>query len=250
MKQLNNTGFFLIILLLVAPFAYGDMKQVQFESRDGLPITADLYLSNPETAPFILLFHQAGWSRGEYRETAPLLNKMGYNCMAIDQRSGREVNGVSNETARIAFKQKKGMTYLDAYIDLSAALHYVLKNYPKGKKILLGSSYSASLVLRLAAEHPDKIAAVLAFSPGEYFKKQKNATYIQSFASRIQCPVFITSSKNENHYWQVIYNKIGGKKASFLPESPGNHGSRALWAQFKDSVAYWQAVKGFLKTIK
>ena len=34
---------------------------------------ADLYIAHDASAPFILLFHQAGWSRGEYLEIAPKL---------------------------------------------------------------------------------------------------------------------------------------------------------------------------------
>ena len=50
----------------------------------------------PANAPVLVLFHQAGWSRGEYREIAPKLNELGYICLAIDQRSGKGVNGVAN----------------------------------------------------------------------------------------------------------------------------------------------------------
>jgi len=39
------------------------------------------------------------------------------------------------------------------------------------------------------------------------------------------------------------------KKQFFLPETKGNHGSRALWEKFSDNGSYWNAVKDFLKTI-
>ena len=38
---------------------------------------------------FIVMFHQAGWSRGEYREIAPKLVAKGYRVLAVDQRAGR-----------------------------------------------------------------------------------------------------------------------------------------------------------------
>ncbi|MGY8687411.1 MAG: hypothetical protein ACKVHP_06705, partial [Verrucomicrobiales bacterium] len=83
--------------------ASAQFEIVSFDSQDGLEVTADLFMAheNPET-PFILLFHQAGFSRGEYREIAPRLNQLGFNCMAIDQRSGNAANGVTNETAQRA----------------------------------------------------------------------------------------------------------------------------------------------------
>src|SRR5438477_11180739 len=72
--------------------------QITFPSADGLIITADSYLQN-DTLPWILLCHQAGYSRGEYKETAVKFENFGYNCLAIDQRSGDSVNGIKNETA-------------------------------------------------------------------------------------------------------------------------------------------------------
>ena len=77
-------------------------ETIQFNSGDGIRVTADVYMTESADAPFILLFHQAGYSRGEYREIAPRLNAMGYNCMAVDQRSGKEVVGVQNLTHEMA----------------------------------------------------------------------------------------------------------------------------------------------------
>ncbi|MFT4637364.1 MAG: hypothetical protein ACI8T1_000673 [Verrucomicrobiales bacterium] len=36
------------------------------------------------------------------------------------------------------------------------------------------------------------------------------------------------------------------EKVSFIPTTAGNHGSRALWPQFNDSEAYWEAIEAFL----
>lgn len=87
-----------IIMGILLPFMVysADFQTVTFETEDGLVVTADVYVSQPESAPFILLFHQAGFSRGEYRPIAPKLNELGFNCMAVDQRSGNMANGVVN----------------------------------------------------------------------------------------------------------------------------------------------------------
>jgi pimeloyl-ACP methyl ester carboxylesterase len=211
-------------------------------------ITADIYLSHSLDAPLIVLFHQAGWSRGEYIEIAPRLNKLGFNCIAIDQRSGEKVNNVINKTHRKAAAANKPTTYLDAYTDMDAALNFAIDNYGKGKVIVWGSSYSSSLVIELASENKDKVDGVLSFSPGEYFVKfGKSETYISDFAKTIDIPVFITSAKNEKTNWEKIYNSIPSKnKYYFLPKTNGNHGSRALWSKFDDSEDYWKAVTPFL----
>lgn len=225
---------------------------IEFPSLDGLLITADLYRAHDDpTTPFIVLCHQAGWSRGEYREIAPRLNQMGFNCMAIDQRSGGKVNGVDNETARRAKKEGKSTAFPDAEQDIIAALKYA-RDQNKGKIILWGSSYSAALSLRIAGEHPDLVDAVLAFAPGEYFTRfGKPDDWIAQSAQKIEVPVFITSAKDEYPRWKSIYEAIPSRqKVKFVPSTPGNHGSRALWKKFDDSDDYWNAVTPFLESLK
>lgn len=249
-------GFFAALLVTGYSFsAYpvhaepDEITTVSFKAADGLNITADLYMAHEETAPFIILFHQAGWSRGEYREIAPRLNAMGFNCLAVDQRSGGSINSVENETVKNAEAAGKGTTYLDAYADLEAALLYVKSKYDLEKLLVWGSSYSAALVIRLAGDFPGMIDGVLSFAPGEYFEKfGKSATFVESSAKSISCPVFITSAHDEQPNWASIYEAIPSKsKKAFVPETAGNHGSRALWKKFEDSEAYWQAVTEFLE---
>jgi alpha-beta hydrolase superfamily lysophospholipase len=225
------------------------IETIQFPAEDGLLVTADLYQWHDEDAPFIVLFHQAGWSRGEYKEIAPKLGELGYNCMAVDQRSGKSVNQVDNETARLAAREKVSAGFIDALKDMRAALRLVETRYPDAKRIAWGSSYSSALVLVLAGEEPDLMDAVISFSPGEYFARfGKSKHYVKDAAAKIEAPVFITSAKNEHKSWKAIYEAIpSDHKMSFLPETKGNHGSRSLWAKFGDSGAYWKAVEQFLR---
>ena len=223
------------------------MITTNFKSEDGLIITADVYpIKNPE-APWIILFHQAGYSRGEYRPIAPRLNEMGFNCMAVDQRSGKEVNDVENETAKKAKEKKLAMEYPDAFPDLEASLKYVKNAFNSKKTIVWGSSYSASLVFILASKYPEDVTALVAFSPGEYFTFEGKK--IADFASEVDCPVFITSSASEHNSWKKIYQSVSSKtKTGFLPAVEGFHGSKALWESKEGHEAYWEALKKFLKS--
>lgn len=224
-------------------------KTFEVKSADGLLVTVDAYTPVSGDAPSIVLCHQAGWSRGEYQEIAPKLNEMGFNCYAIDQRSGGGVNDVVNETNKRAVDQEKGVAFLDAEQDIVAALKLARSmSGKKGKVILWGSSYSAALSLRIAGEHPDLVDGVLAFAPGEYFKRfGKPGDWIQTSAKNIKAPAFITSAKNEHKNWKSIYEAIPGEsKAMFVPETKGNHGSRALWEKFDDHESYWDSTSKFL----
>ncbi len=230
-------------------FANPGVESIDFPTGGGIQGRADVYESKTESGTLVLLFHQAGWSRGEYREIAPKLVEAGYRVMAVDQRSGGAVNGVQNETHRRAAKMGLGRSYLDAYADLEAALGYARKKLGATRIIAWGSSYSASLVFRLAAEHPKVVTAVMAFAPGEYFEKQKSPVYIWNFAKRVKQPLFVTSSKKERAQVKPIFDASPAKKKIlFTPASRGQHGSRALWKKFPDHDVYWAAVNGFLKS--
>lgn len=200
-----------------------------------------------------MLFHQAGWSRGEYIEIAPKLNKLGFNVLAVDLRSGKSVNGVSNQTAKRALMAGKRTRYIDALPDMESALLFARTLAGKNAKIIAwGSSYSSALVLQLVGEKPELVDAVLSFSPGEYFKKSgKPRDWVQKSARSLNVPVFITSAKSEKGCWSAIFEAIKSKnKVSFIPETNGNHGSRALWDKFDDSSEYWLAVSHFLESTK
>ena len=250
-------AFFLLVLFqsFGSVFAQDEptYETITFESEDQLKVTADLYLVNDDkTTPFIVLCHQAGWSRGEYREIAPKLNHAGFNCLAIDQRSGKATNGVNNDTVVLASRLKKPTGFVDAQQDMVAALKMVKKKYAKGKVILWGSSYSAALSLRIGGQHPELVDGVLAFAPGEYFERfGKPKDWVTQSAKKIKCPTFITSAKREYNNWKSIFEAIpGNQKTKFVPETKGNHGSRALYDRFDDSKSYWVAVKQFLKTLQ
>ncbi len=258
----TKPGIFVVILLVfqIAMFAIfagtvsgqtdAAYSPVEFESEDGLKITADLYRKfADQSTPFIVLCHQAGWSRGEYREIAPKLNELGFNCMAIDQRSGGAVNDVANETAKRAKTAGKGMDYIDAEQDMIAALKYARQNYATGKLLIWGSSYSSALAIRIAGENPGLVDGSLSFAPGEYFLKAgKPGDWITSSAKKITKPMFVTSAKNEVKNWKSIFDAVDtDNKVMFVPTTAGNHGSRALWQQFDDSDDYWQATRAFLE---
>jgi predicted alpha/beta hydrolase len=220
------------------------VREIHFPAGDGVTVTADVYAPNPPSAPFIVLFHQAGYSRGEYRTIAPRLTKLGFNAMAVDARSGEAVHGVGNATAAAACELGKPTKYVDAIPDLEAAVGQA-RTLAKGKLIIWGSSYSSALVLVLGNElHAD---AVLSFSPGEYFEDQgKPKTWVADSAKSLTVPVFIAAAKSEAGQIAPIAAGIA-HATTFVPPTAGHHGSSALLPEQPDAEAYWTAVTAFLK---
>jgi len=240
--------------LLIIPFMFftflglsqtAMVKALEIPSEDGIQLKANYYKIEANDKPLILLFHQAGYSRGEYVETGPKLNELGFSSLAIDQRSGSKVNGVMNDAAKDAKGKGLETDFPSAYPDLEATLKYVKENdYAPNGVIVLGSSYSSSLIFILASQHTQYIKGLAAFSPGEYFKYEGKE--IADFAKQVTCPVFITSAKNEKKSWSTIYENVESKKQFFLPETSGHHGSKALWAERKGNEKYWASLKAFL----
>lgn len=135
-------------------------EEVTLTASDGVKVYADFYPASSNSHQYILLFHQAGSNRAEYAPIAPRLARLGFNCLAIDQRSGGDLFGQQNETVRHVGHNGE---YGDALKDMEAALVWARSSGNKGKVLVWGSSYSAALVFLLAAEHPEEVGGVLAF---------------------------------------------------------------------------------------
>ena len=234
----------LLLFLLGAKTSFAQLT-VTFPSLDSVTITADWYPVNSESQT-ILLCHQNGFSRGEYAESARKLNMIGFNCLAIDQRVGNEVNGVTNETALDAKKKNKPQTFADAEQDITAAVNWLFEKYHR-RVIILGSSYSASLALKVAMEN-DHVFAAAAFSPGEYFG---SADYISYHINGLAKPVFLTSSRDEAPaVTELAKDVMSLVKVQYIPKGQGDHGSKVLWSTRPENQDYWAALMSFLNRMK
>jgi len=220
---------------------------VQFPSLDSLIISAKVYEIDKD-APVIVLCHQARFNKFEYDGIAQKLNERGFNCIAIDQRSGGPIANVPNETTLRAVKENKPVEYLDAEQDIIAAINYTSDKYKK-PVILWGSSYSSTLALYIAPEN-DNVSAVVSFSPGNYFTEKKGSLIEK--LSGFQKPMFITSAKQEVPGIQELLQKVelNAQQVHFEPEEMGHHGSRALWYTQSGGEEYWQAIDSFLENLK
>ncbi len=238
--------FFSLTVLFLCYSSISAQEKVGFYGPDSLYITADMYLKDYRY-PFILLFHQAESSRGEYREIAKKLLNLDYNCLAVDLRSGDNMNFVRNETALDAQRKHLPNRFIDARSDVNAAINYIAGKSSK-PVVLFGSSYSASLCLLVAKNNP-KVKAVVAFSPGEYFRPEIT---MRDALKGFDKPVFVATSKLENEYVEKMMDAVPEKlKTIYTPsDSKGTHGAKALWNSNKDSEAYWLELLLFFKKIK
>lgn len=222
-------------------------QKIEFPSKDSLPVTANLYLASDSNS-VIVLCHQARYNKFEYSGIARTLQAKGFNCLAIDQRSGGGLIEEFNETNLAAVKKKLPVDFLDAKKDIEAAIEFASQKF--GKKVILwGSSYSSALALHIACEN-ENVKAVICFSPGDYFDKELGSVVKKMNAC--SKPMFLTSSREESVELTKMLEPLKLKNGlyQFIPDSAGLHGSRALWRTSPNNEEYWKAINNFLSGLK
>lgn len=178
-------------LLALAPGAAPAAEPVALTAADKVKVFATYYGAGDKTKPIVLLFHQAGANSAEYASIAPRLNRLGFNALAVDQRSGGSAFGRANKTVKV-LGHSKG--YRAALPDFQAALDWA-RAHRATRIIVCGSSYSASLVFLLATDNPGKIAALMAFSPGEYLG---GSHVVRDAAAKLKNVAVFVSSANDS----------------------------------------------------
>jgi alpha-beta hydrolase superfamily lysophospholipase len=238
----------LAAMIALAARAAPAAEQVTLTAADKVKVFATYYGTGDKTKPIVLLFHQAGASGAEYAPIAPRLNALGFNALAVDQRSGGGIFGRANRTVK-ALGRSTG--YRAALPDLQAALDWARANHA-ARVIVCGSSYSASLVFLLAADNPGKIAGLMAFSPGEYFGGKRT---VRNAAAKLKdVAVFVTSASKRGEITaaRAIVDAVPGKtKTQFVPKH-APHGASALRADAnaKGYKEVWAAVERFLEPLR
>jgi len=245
-------------LLAAAPAGAGAQapySTIEFPSKDGLVVTADLYRAADSTAPVFLLFHQSGSSRGEYRTIGPRHVEMGYNALAVDLRWGRmdKWNGIPNETAKRNNTQplmdavNRGdrsalwPTVLASVGDMEAAMAWLAARGFTGALYVMGSSVTAMTIFQLAHDHPDRVAAVLSFSPGEYH--DDDSTMVRRWARTLRMPVLIAGAADEVELVTPIYEVLPKATRTLWIAPEDGHGASLL---FKHEGA-WEAIRTALE---
>jgi Dienelactone hydrolase and related enzymes len=220
----------LILLCLPALALAGE--PLTLHASDGVAVYGTLSQAKPHGRNIALLFHQAHANRHEYDSVVPALQKLGFDTLAIDQRSGGDLFGGHNETVA---KLGASADYVAALPDLEAALAWAREQH-YACIVAVGSSYSSSLVIILAAKHPQGLSAIASFSPGEYFDDKNQ---IKQAAAQVALPFYITTDPNEaSDVAEVLRDAHGANIVHYQPKI-GVHGASTLVAA--RNPGGWQA---------
>jgi hypothetical protein len=235
----------LLLFILLSSFNVIRVKTVTFYSADSLLITADEYIVS-EDLPYVVLFHEQGSSRGEFKTIATRVCKMDYNCLAVDIRNGGTRGFVPNETVKECREQRCQTGREDIEKDMKAAIRYAFfkSDLPV---VLFGSGANASLSLKLAVES-EFVKGVVALSPGEYFLPDMS---IHDTISNLKKPVFITSSLSEFPYMEQLVLDVDEQYVTlFKPDlGEGGRGTASLTSKNEHNSEYWLALLLFFKDL-
>lgn len=211
-------------------------------AKDKTRVYASYYRAMNNNSKIVLLFHQAGSNRMEYEPLLSSLHIAGFDTLTVDQRSGDTRWGADNMTVK---RLGQSAEYADAYSDLEAALEYAVKRKYK-TIVVVGSSYSASLAIVLGSKNPNKIDAVAAFSPGEYFP-DKN--WIKTAAANLQIPLYVTGASNEKQRVEDVLVRTEGNDVTNYRPLNSVHGVSTC-RQDMNPEGYKENLDNFLSFIK
>ncbi|MFS8083207.1 MAG: alpha/beta hydrolase [Ginsengibacter sp.] len=210
---------------------------VTLRAADSVAVHGTVTHAKAHNDKVLLLFHQAHANRHEYDSLIAGFNKLGYDTLAIDQRSGGDLFNGHNATVQTL---GKSADYLDAAPDLDAALVWA-RGQHYGNIVAVGSSYSSALVILLAAKQPQGLTAIASFSPGEYFD-DKNL--IKNAAAKVTVPFYITTDPEEASNVTEVLTRAKGSNIEHYEPTAGVHGASTL-VEARDPTGYAANMKSF-----
>ncbi len=237
----------LIAALLFPVPAVAQHREVTFAASDGQQVFGTWYSAGRPPKAIIIAAHQAGASGdAEYNEIAFKLAVQGYDVLAIDQRSGGDRFGGVNRT--VAARGISG-GYCEAEADITGALRFVRDRSAGIPIVLWGSSYSAALVIRVAATDRERVAGVLAFSPAS--GTPMDGCRAEESAQQLSVPLMVLRPQSEIAIESVAEQAELFRAAghTVVVADPGVHGSSMLVAErvpggMVDGT--WERVLGWL----
>ncbi len=223
-------------------------REVTFAAEDGTEVFADLYTTNTDSRWLVVLFHQAGSNAAEYASLAPRVAALEFDVLAVDLRSGGRMWDADNRTAA---KFSSPQPYESSLPDMEAALDWAAAQGKHSRIVAWGSSYSASLTLKLVAR--PEIAGMILSSPGEYFPNVSVAGWAKA-ADRF--PVLITASPEEAEddgkaIFEAMPPPPGPAPHRLVHHEGGIHGASTVVPDRCEAAdRYWSDVRGYFELLR
>lgn len=214
---------------------------VRFPAADGTQVYGEYYPAAGKVRGAVVLMHQRTGNTCEYGTYPQILSQQGYAVLAVDLRIGGNSFGCLQRT-----KAKGGADIFDVPLDIRASSQWLLSKAKLQKVILVGSSYSGGMVLMYAGQHPEHVAAAVAFSPASI--DQDITAEIIETSRKINVPVLVVAPETESGFPKLLLDLMPGKRNLLVEPKVGIHGAVGL-VQPNTAAAYQEALLDFLKSL-
>jgi dienelactone hydrolase len=236
-----------------APIAPIAARPTTLQADDGVTVTSDVYTPVSARVGCVLLMHQSGGSRGEYRVIGPQLAAHGWLALAADLRFGRQdrSTGIPNETGQRvgtpAILDRNDAEARRALVrasraDVEASLAHLTAAGCRDV-VLWGSSATTIQALQRAKDDP-RIRAAILFSPGEYLRDDPEA--MRTIARQLRRPILVVHGREEAELALPVAEAIPAALRTVHASDLGAHGSAIL---VEDGGA-WKPVRDFLDGLR
>ena len=170
------------------------VQTVTFDAPDGARIVGSFYAARQENSPAVLMLHQFGGTRADYKDLAAQFQANGMAVLTIDGRGfGESTKRADGSTISVS-QSNEAVAGMKS--DVAAAVKFLVeqKNVDKSRIGIAGASYGSSLAIIYAGENSE-IKAVALVSPGtNYFGNLPTMPAMEKYAAR---PVLIIAAEDD-----------------------------------------------------
>lgn len=208
-------------------------KIISFQTKDNVKIVGDFFdagsmpagrhglLAGRQGKKSVLLLHILPGSRQDWEEFSQMLQKNGYNALAIDERGHGESEAWPGEMG--SWQEYTQEDYDKAIYDVEAAVDWLKNKIPGTDLAVIGSSIGANLALLYGAKEQPKI--VVALSPGVNYKGVKTEIASRNFRQNL----LIAASRDDNYSFESserLFEISAAAKKEFIKYENAGHGTR------------------------
>jgi len=194
-------------------------KIINFQTKDGVKITGDFL--DAQSKKSVILLHILPGNRQDWDEFAQILQKNGYNALAIDERGHGDSQAWLGEMG--SWQEFVQADYDKMIYDVEASADWLKNKIPETELAVMGGSIGANLSLLYGAKTQPKI--VVALSPGLNYKGIKTEIASRNFRKNL----LLVASKDDNYPFessQRLFEISSAVKKEFIKYEDAGHGTR------------------------
>lgn len=203
-------------------------SEVNYQTQDGVTISADWYKQEKPISPVVVLVHMLGEDRSSWGDLPIKLKEQGFSVLNIDLRGhGKSIrqNGQILNYRNFTIEDWPKIDF-----EMHAALDFLgTKPINREKIYFVGASIGANASMIIGAE-VTLIPAIVLLSPGEDYRDIKTFPAAKEYEGR-SALILASSEDTQSFSASQKIAELIGPSATFIAESGVGHGTNMLIAK-------------------